>query len=56
MNKKYYQKPNIRIVAIRQMSMICNSPLRGVKTYRNGSDDPDGWIWEGTLDDIDDDC
>ena len=56
MNKKYYQKPTIKIVAIRQMSMLCYSPARGAKTLKNGSTIPEDWDWKGTLTDDDDDC
>ena len=56
MKKKYYQRPTISIVAIRQMSMLCNSIKRGAKTFRNNGVTPEGWQWEGTLSDNDDDC
>ena len=56
MKKKYYQRPTISVIAVRQMSMLCNSILKGAKTFRNNGDPSDDWDWEGTLLDGDDDC
>jgi hypothetical protein len=55
MNKKYYKKPTIKIIVIRQMSMLCDSFTRGAKTIKS-NDVSDGWVWGETLSENDDDC
>ena len=55
MNKKYYKKPTIKIIVIRQISMLCDSFMRGAKTIKS-NDVSDGWVWGETLSENDDDC